>query len=473
MNTFRSVLRGIGRLWEHAHPYLHSLQGSLLRLTDTDKKWVIILLVLAALLRFPALDHPNGPVFDETFYANYTIHLLDEQPTFDIHPPFARMLFAEVAQLFEPFSMRSFPIPPLSDQLFLDFPYIPLRMTVALFGTLLPLFLYAAGRLLGYTPRWSGLIALLVIIDPAFIVYSRAILPDTILLCVEIAALCCALWSIRSKHRYGRIGGALLAALFLGMAMSIKWIALSMVAVVVLLYLVNRRWKTILATGVVIAGVYVSIFAFFVLSFPNGGASDPVLLTYDVPYVTESTFPAHPTFGSALRALPELHQVMWHANTDPETSSRLPEAPTPLTWPVAKVSLLGWWSADHDRSIVLQGNPLLWNLAFFLFLFEIGWIIARWRVIRTWPIDHTETILVLGYVGSYLPFFFIHRPMFLYHYFLALLFLFLLLPKVAPRAIDCLGTVTKDRLFALVFAWVVLVLVGVASLISFPVIYGF
>src|SRR3989338_6959313 len=43
-------------------------------------------------------------------------------------------------------------------------------------------------------------------------------------------------------------------------------------------------------------------------------------------------------------------------------------------------------------------------------------------------LSRLKTFLVLSYLGNYLPFFFISRKMFLYHYFPALLFSFLLVP---------------------------------------------
>ena len=454
-------------------PFFVQLREVGARYTRTDLQWILLILVLAGVLRFPFLDHPANPQFDEVVYSRYAVNLLDGIPAFDIHPPLVRMLFAVIAQESEPFSMRSFPIPAFSNQPFLDFPYIPLRTTVAFFGTLLPLLLYGISRLLGATPRWAGLVALFVVIDPAFIVYSRAILPDTILLAVEMGALLAALAAVQSETTRGKVGFALLAALALGAAVSIKWIALSIVGVVGLLYLFHRRWKTILATGVVMAGVYVSSFLMLSLSFfPYGGVTDPLIPAYDVPWVRELVFPAHPSVSDALTTMRDWHEVSIKTNQNIELNTEILQAPGPTTWAVAKSSII-FWIDGTGGAIWLQGNALLWNLAFFLFLFEIGWIASQVRSRRVWPIDHTETILLLGYIGSYLPFFFINRPMFLYHYFLALLFLFLLVPKVAPRAIACLGSVTNDALFAKVFSIVILLLILVASLISFPVVYGF
>ena len=466
----QSIIRFGSTLLAHTRGWQSRLEPHL----DSDRKWIILILLLATLLRFPMLQYPAETVFDEPIYSDFAMLSLQAHPFFDIHPPLARILFTEIVARtdYDPSTATIITTPDFAPHAFLDFPYIPLRTTVAFFGTLLPLLLYGISRLLGATPRWAGLVALFVVIDPAFIVYSRAILPDTILLAVEMGALLAALAAVQSETTRGKVGFALLAALALGAAVSIKWIALSIVGVVGLLYLFHRRWKTILATGVVMAGVYVFVFASFVLYFPNGGKADPVLLTYDVPYVTTLEFPADPTWGTAVRFLPELHRTMWRANTDPETSARLPETPTALSWPVAKVSMLGWWSGV-EQSIMLKGNTLLYPVTFFLFLFEIGWIIARYRTTKHWPVGIMETTLVIGYFGNYLPFFLIERSMFLYHYFSAFLLLLLLIPFVVPRVIACLAQVTRDELFAKVFALVVVLLVLIDVLRAAPQIYGF
>ena len=91
-----------------------------------------------------------------------------------------------------------------------------------------------------------------------------------------------------------------------------------------------------------------------------------------------------------------------------------------------------------------MGNPLLWIAAFALFIFmciEMG----RGRKHTS---DHRSIMimtLIVGYLANYLPFFLIHRPMYLYHYFSALIFLFLLAGYALPLAIDRVSSHFKER----------------------------
>ena len=63
--------------------------------------------------------------------------------------------------------------------------------------------------------------------------------------------------------------------------------------------------------------------------------------------------------------------------------------------------------------------------------------------------------------------------MYLYHYFTALLFLFLLVPYALPRIRHCIELVTHDKWFSYVFIAAALMLVVINFMINMPVTYGF
>ena len=88
------------------------------------------------------------------------------------------------------------------------------------------------------------------------------------------------------------------------------------------------------------------------------------------------------------------------------------------------------------------------------------------------PVKKSELVLMIGYLANYIPFFFIDRPMYVYHYFNALIFLFLLLPFALPRIRHSMINTVHDRWFAPVF---IVILLGIA-LINFvmliPETYG-
>ena len=342
------------------------------------------------------------------------------------------MIFSEIARTALPFPLVTLINKP--NQLFHDFPYVLLRTGVALFGILLPLLLYALLRTITVAPRMSGAIALLVVIDPALIIYSRFILPDMLLLVFEFLALLFAFAAVHTTSRQKALTYVLFGATALGFACGIKWTALAVFATIALLYLLSKRYAAIFISFVVVAFFYLVIFVSSMFYFPNGGKLDPMVAAYDTPYITNISFPTPPTVSHTIPFLIDYHHAILAANKDPEISAHILQGSNPLSWSTSKITYAFWKGTDGNR-IVLQGNVILWPILFFCFLFEATWIAAKFFHSRIWPIGRDETVLLAGYVMNYLPFFVIDRPMHLYHYLTALIFLFLLIPKILPRVL--------------------------------------
>jgi dolichyl-phosphate-mannose-protein mannosyltransferase len=86
---------------------------------------------------------------------------------------------------------------------------------------------------------------------------------------------------------------------------------------------------------------------------------------------------------------------------------------------------MGFWTPtvrgqNPERWIILFGNPLVWWSAL------AGMLVTFAAALRDAPALHpwrsTLTFLGAGYVMNVLPFAFIERPMYLYHYFVSLVF---------------------------------------------------
>ena len=438
--------------------------------TKTDKQWIIIILLLAALLRLPLLNYPDRTLFDEVIYANFAVHIIHHEPFFDIHPPLARIIFAMVANN-SSFEIWGFPME--TNKEFGDFPYATLRLFMALIGTLFPLLLYLIGRLLKYSPRSAGILALFAVFDNALVLYSRSILPDTLLLFLNFLGLAAAFAAANIAHKkIERVFLVILSGIALGLALSIKWTALAMFPLVGLIFIFARMYRSIALVGILGILVYLSVFSLYFTNFPNGGHVDPVLYPYNKPWIAEMTFPKGDHLKNIIAYLPEIHEAMLRANEDPDIAKVTLQSAGPLSWPAARSSLTFWISDDGKHTIILRGNEFLWFLTFFMIIFEIGWIIEKSRKRRKWPIDKTESILLLGYLSNYAPFFLIHRPMYLYHYFTAFIFLLLLLPRIAPRVIHCIGNITHDRTLAHVMMYFSILLVLINFILIAPTTYG-
>lgn len=445
-----------------------SILNTVRHFLSKDTHALLLILILSALLRFPALDYPNKTVFDEAIYANYAIHGAREIPYFDIHPPLARIIFATLT---EHATFTTTKIQMETNANFGDFPYRTLRTFIALFGIILPAFVYALARLLHYRPEVALVPALFVVLDNAFVVYSRTILPDTLMILASVIALALMQVLLREHGRARWLATGLLG-IFLGAAISIKWTALAMLSLVALWLILSRaRKEAAMAVGIALV-CYVLIFTAYFTHFTKGGVIDPLLPAYRVAWIDSVTYlPGGDTWG-IVRSLPAHHQVMMRSNEDEAIAGQMIPAPHPLAWPIARAQHKFWQSDDGTRRITLTGNTLLWFGMSFIFLFEIGWLMVQLFRKKHALIERTELFLVVGYIVSYFPFFLIGRPMYLYHYLTPLLFLFLLTPIVTPRIISCVTALTNDRHIGKALIIVYCILIVCSFMLSAPTTYG-
>ena len=145
-----------------------------------------------------------------------------------------------------------------------------------------------------------------------------------------------------------------------------------------------------------------------------------------------------------LAFLPRWHALMYQMDF---FNVRHISASTPLWWPLGDGRISFW--RDGARRIILTPNITGWALA-------CGAVIMM-LIFRS---GNAEAMLLVGFFLNYLPFFFIHRALFLYHYFPSLIFAYLLV----PRATRLLGF-SKTSVPILFF-------VALTTLFLAPVTYG-
>lgn len=435
-----------------------------------DRHVLIIIIGLAMLTRLPFLSYPDRTLFDEVIYADFAIQTINQVPFFDIHPPLARMIFAKIADsTHESFTM----IPTETNRPFGNFPYAMLRTFVAIFGILLPVIIYATGRMIGYRPHIALIPALFIIFDSALTLYARTMLPDTLMLVANFSGLLLILVAINAKVRRTRLLAIILAGLLLGAAISIKWTALGFLGLAILWLLIKRFWSYAVIIFSITFIVYVGVFYANFKMFPAGGQVQPILTGYDNTWVNQIVYPLGTDARAILKFIPEFQMQMFLSNIDDKISSQIMSAQHPLSWPTARAIVWFWNEPQSIKNIALIGNSILWVASFFAILFEIGWIILSFYRNRRWPIDENETMLFIGYLANYIPFFFIDRSMFLYHYFPALILLFLLIPKIAPRIIHCVNILARDKYIGYVIMLFVCVLIIANFILLSPTTYGF
>lgn len=129
----------------------------------SDTLMMILLLAVAAALRFWNLNHPNELVFDEVHFVGQARHYLRGESFLDPHPPLAKVLIV------------------LGIELFGDVPWA-WRLGVATMGTVLAGVTYLLGRRMFRSRLAAALAAAFVISDGLFLVDSRIAVIDIVYL---------------------------------------------------------------------------------------------------------------------------------------------------------------------------------------------------------------------------------------------------------------------------------------------------
>ncbi|HLD21850.1 MAG TPA: phospholipid carrier-dependent glycosyltransferase [Patescibacteria group bacterium] len=427
----------------------------------------IILILLGLLTRLLFLSSPSQIVFDEVHFGSFASSYFTHQHYFDIHPPLGKLIIALGAYIggYQSYvaAHGAFPFHLIGDA-YGSVPFIWFRFFPALAGALIPAAFFYVLRQFRIRPLIAFLGGLSLVFENMLLVQSRFILIDAFLLLFGLFGLGVFL---RARNKNYNMRLVIISGLFLGACASIKWTALGYLFIVgffILSDLVVYSKKHLpikkilycilrMMVGFVLIPFLVYFMSFVIhfrlLSLPGSGDA-----------FMSKQFQQKTIFGKFI----ELNNKMYVYNKS--ITKPHPDASTAFTWPTMNSPVYYWVNSDTTRAekekIYLMGNPVLWlcGIAGMLWLLFYG--------LKKYPHQDVTLVLIIGYVANYIPFFFIHRPLFLYHYFSAFLFSLLafwvgadhVLPKVSPQ----LRMVLLATLFLLT--------IGSFVLIS-PLSYGF
>ncbi len=359
-----------------------------------DYLWAAGLFLLAFFVRIPNISYPPEPVWDEFHYVNYAIRTLNGEGAIDVHPPFMRLFFAKAAALF---GFRDFSSKINIGEGFKDFPYVSLRFASVITGSLLAGVIYLIAKNIFKNNALALIPPLFVIFDGFLIAYSRLILPEIYILFFGFLGI---LLLLGDSLPFFILGGILI-----GISFSIKWSAL----------------------GFLVGGViYLTLFKKIRYIFPLILISS---LTYF--YVFSLIVPSNQFIK---------YQKAMYAGQLAFTEKEVRYASRPIKWPFADDQFILWGNGKDDI-IKLSPNLFSWTLVASSFL------ISFYLALRNK--DKRLIFLLGGYLASYIPFFFISRPVFLYHYIIPLVFGFLFVPFSISSLADIFGEEKKKKILAI------------------------
>ncbi len=395
-------------------------------LTPRFQPELFVLTVLALVTRFWGLFSPRAVVWDEVHYERFAGAYFTGNYYVDVHPPLGKLFFAGAAKLLG-----------ISGDVLANVQPAPLlRVLPALAGALIIPLIYLLLREIGSGRRTATFGALLLLADNAMLVESRLILPDIILLFFGMLTVLAYAYARTSAGRTRLMWIAISAAAG-GTALSIKWTGLSALALIGLVWVIEGvrdhrgKLRALVAEGALFvaipAVIYFASFAVHFALLPHGRRLSDPIMSAETRAIMKSagiapladTAPP-PSFA---KSLIDLNKQMEAINAQWAYTEH-PAASKWYTWPIAKHSI-GYWDEDEDdagtqRWVILFANPIVWWGVMFA---SIGIVVALIR--RAAALEPKRAVLAalgIGYLGNFVPFAFIHRPMFLYHYLFALVY---------------------------------------------------
>lgn len=439
--------------------------------------WMLLFAAIAT--RVWQVRSQYGVVFDEFYFRRFAGNYLDGQFFFDIHPPLGKLIFAGVAQLFG-ISSNVLNAP--------NFEATIVRFIPAIAGALLVVVVYGIVLKLGMGRKVAAFAALCVLLDNALLVESRFILFDSMLLLFGFGSLLCYLFARHAAGiwRWWWLG---VTAVCLGLTVSTKWTGLAMVALLALLWCFDNRHvlitqkKRLMGEAVLIGGiiltVYLSCFALhFALLQRSGGGDDAYMSRQFQSTLQGSEYYNERAAMPFINKFVELNIRMYTAQ-DSLDGVRDASMSGWYTWPLLLHPIAYWHAPASDGiqqvRIYLLGNPLVWWGSTAL-LVTACVLLALRRSVLTRHDRRVLGFLLAGYYVNFVPFMFIQRGMYLYHYLFALVLAIMIGSIVLGRIFTWQAAPQSFRQFAsrrsmTVFCCVVTAIVAMFAFFA-PISYG-
>lgn len=403
-------------------------------------KYLWIVLALSIATHFAFFGYPNETVFDEVHFGKFVSGYYTGEYYFDIHPPLGKLMIAGFAKLFDfqpNMPGQRFNFSAIGNK-FPDNKYLALRFLPVLAGTLLPLVIFLLIKELGMSELAAFAGGLLIVFDNALLVQSRFVLLDPFLLLFGFISL---MFYFKSRSTLHATHYKILAAIFAGLAISIKWTGLSFIALLILIegYRALFKEKMVIAftkfisVFLVSLAIYFSVFALHFMLLPKAGPGDAYM---------SSGFRESGIVSKFI----ELNREMYESNQ--RLTATHPYSSQWYTWPFMARPIFYW--VKGAARIYFFGNPVIWwgsTVAVTYFMVNF------FRNIK----NYNYWLLATGYWLNLLPFIGVKRVMFLYHYLTALIFAMLILVYLIDnkKPLDMLGASRRNIFTGLLIAAIV------------------
>ena len=332
-------------------------------------------------------SYMNSSYFDEVYFPRASYEILNNLPIYEfVHPPLGKLII-------------SIPMSILGTT---PFAY---RLMGNIAGILMILIIYLIAKELFKKERYGLFASSIMALDGMHFVQTRIGTVDTFLVLFSLISFLFFIKYIKLKKEESfkkKVIALLLSGIFWGMAISVKWtasfIGLGMGIIYAVDFIINKKWNAKLILWSILSFVIIPITIYLlsyipVINNPNEGITDiKSFFEYQKKiYDYHSQLKAEHPFTSQWYTWPIMQKPMWYYTA---------------TFENGKYS-----------TISCMGNPIIWWLSVITFIFTLIYSVVK---------KNKEGLMILVMVlTTWLPYMFIGRIMFIYHYFITLPFMML------------------------------------------------
>lgn len=389
-----------------------------------DKIIVPLILIVSVIVHMINFGFPASVVFDEVHIGHYISGYLRGAYIFDVHPPLGRLILLFFAIILGADSSVNF------DNIGNLLPEwaIVLRIIPTLAGIMIPVLVFLILRQLKLSKRLSAMAGLLLCFENSLIIHSRYLLTDSFLIVFGLISILFYLLYRNRFHLFGNLKvNLLISIVFASLAFSVKWTGLSFFLIIIVYEISHRKlrsaFKFLFASSIIFFFIYAFIFSLHFTLLPRSGAGDDFMSPQFQKTLIGSKFYNDDNIKliGYWTKFAEVNVEMLRANT--RLTNKHDYSSKWYTWPIMTRGVY-YWNKDNidgegiNSYLYLIGNPVIYWLGLLSVLILFIRIIMKRRSINL----DSQYFIVFCYLVNFIPFIFIGRTMFLYHYQSALIF---------------------------------------------------
>ena len=396
--------------------------------SNADSLNIFLITIVAFAIRLWLVYHPDGPVFDEVHFGNFTNWYTLSQFYFDIHPPLGKLIMFLFANLSE--YDGTIPFHNCPNRQYQNIDYIQLRITPAIFSALCAPLAYLSVRFSGFSATAAVTASVLVVCDTSLATEGRFILSDGLLHFFAMLHIAILTYTVSLPRGSSFIVWHILNGLSLGAACSCKNTAWGLMVLDAFLYfwyfvpVIKLSWLDYMFELLVFGGtlatlmvlVYVWSFSVHFMILPYAGQGYGYLKDDMKKQLIQNRIASSGLWGTRivkpgllLRTL-EISWIM-HSGNMGIKKFHMSES-RPFNWPLLTGIDVSFWGRS-GQEIKCQGNV-------FSYYFALLGVVVLSVAIKS-PRYFEGLRFVVGWAACYFPFYLIPRTMYLYHYLIPLM----------------------------------------------------